>query len=91
MGDYGEIVSAIARIMWAVDHQDRELFRDSWAEDVDFEVTFFGQAPLRVTGRDELVGRFTGAWTGQAAELRPRPLLLHLCAHRRGCDAGGHG
>jgi len=70
MGDYGEIVGAVARIMQAVDHQDREMYRDSWTEDVDFEVVFFGQAPLRVQGRDRMVEQFTASWTGAPSDLR---------------------
>jgi uncharacterized protein (TIGR02246 family) len=70
MSDYAEIVSAIARVMWAVDHRDRQLFSDGWAEDVDFEVTFFGQQPVRLRGREELVNRFTTGWNGEPTELR---------------------
>jgi ketosteroid isomerase-like protein len=69
-GSYGEIVSAIARIMRAVDHHDREGFGDGWSQDVEFEVVFFGQAPLRLRGRDEMVARFTANWDSEASELR---------------------
>lgn len=70
MSDHAEIVSAIARVMWAVDHRDRQLFGDGWTEDVDFEVIFFGQEPLKLQGRQELVGRFTAGWNGTPADLR---------------------
>lgn len=70
MEEYGAVVSAILRLMRAVDCKDRELFRDSWAEDIDFEVTFFGQPPMAVRGRDVLVERFTTGWNGQPSPLR---------------------
>jgi len=81
MDSYGEIVAAIARIMAAVDRQDREAFRDGWSEDVDFQVVFFGQPPVSVTGRDTLVNRFTANWNGEASALRHQVGAVEVTTH----------
>lgn len=70
MSDYQAIVSTLTRLMRGVDTTDRALFQDSWAENVDFEVTFFEQGPMSVRGRDELVSRFTASWKGEPAKMR---------------------
>ena len=70
MEAYGDVVSAILKIMQGVDRRDRALFADGWTRDVDFEVTFFAGEPVRVSGRDQLVARFTADWTGEPSALR---------------------
>lgn len=69
MNDYGEIVAALTELMWALHHRDQARFADSWSADLDFEVVMFGQ-PMRLSGRDEMVSRFTANWTQEPSMIR---------------------
>jgi len=70
MIEYSGIVSAIMQIMRGVDTRERQLFSDGWTDDVDFEVIMLGQEPIRVRGRENMVGKFTAGWNGEPSGLR---------------------
>lgn len=71
MSDYGEIVSTLVRIQYAVDHRDREAFRDCWTEDTQLHLTMFDGSQSSIMSREDLLGRFTSTWvSGQTSPMR---------------------
>jgi len=70
MSDYGEIVSTLVRIQHSVDHQDREAFKDCWTEDMQLHLTMFDGTTSAIMSREELLTRFTAAWSGQPSAMR---------------------
>lgn len=65
-----DIASVISRIMFSVDHEDRETFKKCWAENIRFDLILFDQTRISYSGRDELIEKSTSSWSGTSSALR---------------------